>query len=90
MLHEVFDPLNASMANLAGALVFDLAAVAAWQGGAYARTRRLYVAELRDRAERARRTPLSVLFEEHRRKPGVGASNYRSREGRQQGGSSTE
>jgi signal transduction histidine kinase len=55
VLHEVFDPLNASMANLAGALVFDLAAVAAWLGGAYARTRRLYVAELRDRAERAER-----------------------------------
>jgi signal transduction histidine kinase len=53
VLHEAFDPLNRSMLNLAGALPFDLAAVAAWLGGAYVRTRRLYVAELRDRAERA-------------------------------------
>jgi signal transduction histidine kinase len=55
VLHEAFDPLNRSMLNLAGALPFDLAAVAAWLGGAYMRTRRLYVAELRDRAERAER-----------------------------------
>jgi signal transduction histidine kinase len=55
VLHEAFDPLNRDMLNLAGAIPFDLAAVAAWLGGAYMRTRRLYVAELRDRAERAER-----------------------------------
>src|SRR4029453_11585720 len=55
ILHEAFDPLNRDMLNLAGAIPFDLAAVAAWLGGAYTRTRRLYVAELRDRAERAER-----------------------------------
>ena len=55
ILHEAFDPLNRSMLNLAGAIPFDLAAVAAWLGGAYLRTRRLYVAELRDRADRAER-----------------------------------
>jgi hypothetical protein len=53
ILHEAFDPLNRDILNLAGAIPFDLAAIAAWLGGAYARTRRLYVAELRDRAERA-------------------------------------
>jgi signal transduction histidine kinase len=55
ILHEAFDPLNRDVLNLAGAIPFDLAAVAAWLGGAYARTRRLYVAELQDRAERAER-----------------------------------
>src|SRR3954471_6111029 len=55
VLHEAFDPLNRDVLNLAGAIPFDLAAVAAWLGDAYARTRRLYVAELRDRAERAER-----------------------------------
>ncbi len=55
VLHEVFDPLNRSMLNVAAALPFDLAAIAAWLGGAYTRTRRLYVVELRERAEGAER-----------------------------------
>src|SRR4029453_1537124 len=55
VLHEAFDPLNRDMLNLAAAIPFDLAAVAAWLGGAHGRTRRLYVAQLQDRADRAER-----------------------------------
>ncbi len=47
------DPLNHDLANLAGAIAWYLPVVSVLVAGMYVRTRRLYVAELRDRAELA-------------------------------------
>jgi signal transduction histidine kinase len=49
------DPLNHDLSNLAGAIAWYVPVVSVLITGMYIRTRRLYVGELRDRAERAER-----------------------------------
>jgi signal transduction histidine kinase len=51
--HNVRDPGNESLHDHISALPWYAPAVIAWLLGAYLRTRRLYVAELRERADRA-------------------------------------
>jgi signal transduction histidine kinase len=53
LVRELRNPDNASLADTANSLAWNLVIVAAWLLGAYLRTRRLYVAELAERAERA-------------------------------------
>ena len=55
LLHEVTNPDNTDLAAVVDAAAWDLTVVAAWLAGAYVRTRRLYVAELGERAARAER-----------------------------------
>jgi signal transduction histidine kinase len=52
-VRELRNPDNTSLGDTADALAWNLVIVAAWLLGAYLRTRRLYVAELADRAVRA-------------------------------------
>lgn len=53
LAHELNNPGNTSWTETANAFAWDLSLVAAWFLGAYLRTRRLYIAELAQRAERA-------------------------------------
>jgi signal transduction histidine kinase len=53
VVRELRNPDNTNLGDTANALAWNLVIVAAWLLGAYLRTRRLYVAELADRAERA-------------------------------------
>jgi signal transduction histidine kinase len=55
LVREVRNPENVDLANVLDALAWDATIIAAWLLGAYLRTRRLYVAELRERALRAER-----------------------------------
>lgn len=55
VVHELTNPDNTDFAAVFDAAVWDLTVVAAWLAGAYLRTRRLYVAELGERAARAER-----------------------------------
>ncbi len=53
VLHELRNPDNSDLASVVDAFVWDLTIVAAWLGGGYLRTRRLYERELAERAARA-------------------------------------
>lgn len=53
VLHELTNPDNTDLASVVDAAAWDATIVAAWLAGAYVRTRRLYVAELAERAVRA-------------------------------------
>jgi len=53
---ELRNPDNTDLSNVLDALAWDMTLVGAWLLGAYLRTRRLYVAELRERAARAERS----------------------------------
>jgi signal transduction histidine kinase len=55
LARETTNPENTDLANVLDALAWDVTIVAAWLLGAYLRTRRLYVAELKERALRAER-----------------------------------
>jgi signal transduction histidine kinase len=55
LLRELTNPENVDLGNVLDALAWELTVMAAWLLGAYLRTRRLYVAELRERAARAER-----------------------------------
>lgn len=55
LVREATNPENTDFANALDALAWDVTIVAAWLLGAYLRTRRLYVAELTERALRAER-----------------------------------
>jgi signal transduction histidine kinase len=53
LARAVTNPENTDLANLLDALAWDSTIAAAWLLGAYLRTRRLYIAELTERATRA-------------------------------------
>jgi signal transduction histidine kinase len=53
LVRELRNPDNVDVANVLDALAWESTLVAAWLLGAYLRMRRLYVAELRERAARA-------------------------------------
>lgn len=53
LARELTNPENTDLANVLDALAWDSTIAAAWLLGAYLRTRRLYVAELQERAARA-------------------------------------
>jgi len=55
LARETTNPENTDLASVLDALAWDVTIVAAWLLGAYLRTRRLYVAELEERALRAER-----------------------------------
>ncbi len=55
LARETNNPDNTDLAHLLDALAWESTIVAAWLLGAYLRTRRLYVAELKGRARRAER-----------------------------------
>ncbi len=55
LARETNNPDNSDLAHLLDALAWESTLVAAWLLGAYLRTRRLYVAELKERAFRAER-----------------------------------
>lgn len=55
LAREVRNPENVDVANVLDALAWESTIIAAWLLGAYLRTRRLYVAELHERARRAER-----------------------------------
>ena len=53
VIHDAFDPLLVSPRDYVSALPFDVVPAAAWLSGAYLRTRRELLFELRGRADRA-------------------------------------
>lgn len=55
VVRELNNPDTATWQDLANALAWDLTLVAAWLLGAYLRTRRLYIAELKEQVDRAER-----------------------------------
>lgn len=55
VVHELRDPLNADAANALGAVPLYLVAISAWTVGLYMRTRRAYVDDLEERADRVER-----------------------------------